>query len=345
MPPKVSIVILTYNGRHHLETFLPSVITHTPEWAEVVIVDNASTDDTVDWLERKYPVIRLIKFEENYGFAGGYAQALKTINSDYYYLLNSDVEVSPTFLEPMVRFLDENPDYAATQPKILSYKNKNFFEHAGASGGFMDKNCYPFCRGRIFDTVERDQGQYDDEIDIFWASGAALLIRSKDYHKVGGLDADFFAHMEEIDLCWRLHLIGKRIRVCPESVIYHLGGGTLAYNNPQKTFLNFRNNLWMMEKNLPDSCRQKTISYRLILDGIAGVKYVLSGELKNCNAIIKAHRAYYREKKKLRKKREDFYSSQDIVEDNNLSGWIKIDSIKEYFIKGKKTFTDIVKKK
>jgi len=249
--PKVAVVILNWNGRNFLEQFLPSVVRSTYSNHVIIIADNNSADDSIDFLKIHYPGIRIIQNAGNWGFAKGYNEALRQIESEYYVLLNSDVEVSPGWLEPMVELLENNPAIAACQPKILSFLKRNLFEYAGAAGGWMDKYGYPFCKGRIFDLCEEDHGQYDQAEPIFWATGAALFIRSSSFHEQKGLDEYFFAHQEEIDLCWRIQLSGGKIYSCPSSVVYHVGGGTLQKGNSKKTFLNFRNNLIMLAKNWP----------------------------------------------------------------------------------------------
>ena len=251
---KVAIVILNWNGRQMLERYLSTVLLYSCEETSVIVADNASTDDSVEFLKTHFPDVPTILLDQNYGFADGYNKALAQVEAEYYLLLNSDVEVTHHWLTPLLEFMDSHPEVAACQPKILSMADKDCFEYAGASGGFLDRLGYPFCRGRIFDTVEPDNGQYDYAMEIMWATGACLLIRSEDYWNVGGLDGRFFAHNEEIDLCWRLRLLGRKIYCIPESAVCHLGGGTLPKGNPMKTFLNFRNNLTMLYKNLPSKC-------------------------------------------------------------------------------------------
>src|ERR1700761_629824 len=251
MTPTIAIVILNYNGRGYLEQFLPFVTANTCPGGEVIIADNASTDDSLAFLKENYPGLRVIVLDRNYGFAGGYNMALQQVQSDYYVLLNSDVEVTPGWLEPIVGLMESDPAIGACQPKIRMFAHRELFEYAGAAGGWLDYLGYPFARGRIFDVCETDNGQYDQAEPIFWASGAALFIRAGLYHEMGGLDTYFFAHQEEIDLCWRIQLAGHKIYSCPQSVVYHVGGGTLPKGNERKVFLNFRNNLIMMVKNMP----------------------------------------------------------------------------------------------
>ncbi len=303
---KTAVVILNYNGRKLLEQFLPSVIRYTHD-AEIIVADNASHDDSVTFLKSNYPQIRVIAMSENHGFAGGYniaLQEIKAANYVNYILLNSDVEVTENWLEPLIEVLDSNENIAACQPKIKAYHNKTHFEHAGAGGGFIDKLGYPFCRGRIFGEVEVDKGQYDDILPIFWASGACLAIKAADFHEQNGFDADFFAHMEEIDLCWRLKNSGKEIYYCGKSTVFHVGGGTLQTDNPRKTFLNFRNNLVMLIKNLPSNKLFTTLFLRMILDGVAALQMTFSGKFWAIPTIAKSHFYLYARLKKLRIKRK-----------------------------------------
>ncbi|MDR0824018.1 MAG: glycosyltransferase family 2 protein [Prevotella sp.] len=291
---KIAIVILNWNGKKLLEEFLPSVVQYsTHPNIEIVVADNGSTDDSIAFLQGAYPLIRRIVLPENYGFAGGYNRSLKEVEADYYVILNSDVEVTEGWLLPIIDFMDKNTDVVAVQPKILAQRNKAYFEYAGASGGFLDKYGYPFCRGRIFQKIEEDRGQYDMPIDILWATGACLIIRSRDFFDAGGFDASFFAHMEEIDLCWRLNNRGKRIVCLPSSVVYHVGAATLKKENPRKTFLNFRNNLIMLYKNLPQEHLKRVMTIRLILDYIAAFQFALTGKYANAKEVIKAHKDFY----------------------------------------------------
>lgn len=290
---KVAVVILNWNGVGLLKQFLPTVIRYSDVGGvDIVVADNCSSDDSVSFLEQNYPSVRCIRLTENYGYAGGYNKALEQVDAEYYVLLNSDVEVTENWLQPLISYLDVNDSVAAVQPKILSQRNKEYFEYAGASGGYIDKYGYPFCRGRIFGNVEVDCGQYDDNTEILWASGACLVIRSQDFKRVGGFDAFFFAHMEEIDLCWQLNLLGRKIFVVPSSVVYHVGAATLSVESPRKTFLNFRNNLLMLYKNLPDSELHRVMWIRRVLDYIAVVKYIISGKIQNARAILRAHREF-----------------------------------------------------
>lgn len=292
MSSGTSIVILNYNGRHYLEKFLPNIIENSagyPIW----IADNNSTDNSISWLNTHFPEINTLIISENLGYAGGYNYALNKIESEFYVLLNSDIEVSENWIQPVLDFMATDGNIAACQPKILAYDLRTHFEYAGAAGGYMDYLGYPFCRGRIFDTREEDSGQYNDERDIFWATGACLFLRASAFKKANGFDERFFAHMEEIDLCWRLLNAGYRITYTGKSTVYHVGGGTLHKSNPKKTFLNYRNNLIMLFKNMPKGRRWITILSRLILDGISSVRFMATGAWPDVLAILRAHFAFY----------------------------------------------------
>ena len=288
---QTAVVILNYNGAGMLRRFLPSVIKYSPE-ANIYVADNGSSDESCDVVRNEFPAVKLMVLDHNYGFAEGYNRALAQVDEEYAVLLNSDVEVTRGWLSPMTQFLDSNPEVAACQPKLLSFKQKDFFEYAGAAGGFIDKWGYTFCRGRIFNTVERDSGQYDDTTDVFWAPGAALMIRNEVYKNNGGLDGRFFAHMEEIDLCWRLRSRGYRIACVPQSHVYHVGGATLKKENPQKTYLNFRNNLLMIYKNAPDCQLKKIMLFRKVFDNVAALKFLASGDYAAFKAVRKARRDF-----------------------------------------------------
>lgn len=288
---QTAVVILNYNGAGMLRRFLPSVIEYSPE-ASIYVADNGSSDESCDVVRNEFPAVKLMVLDHNYGFAEGYNRALAQVDEEYAVLLNSDVEVTRGWLSPMTQFLDSNPEVAACQPKLLSFKQKDFFEYAGAAGGFIDKWGYTFCRGRIFNTVERDSGQYDDTTDVFWATGAALMIRNEVYKNNGGLDGRFFAHMEEIDLCWRLRSRGYRIACVPQSHVYHVGGATLKKENPQKTYLNFRNNLLMIYKNTPDCQLKKIMLFRKVFDNVAALKFLASGDYAAFKAVRKARRDF-----------------------------------------------------
>ena len=287
--PSVAAVILNWNGQALLEKFLPGVIESQYNNLQLIVGDNASTDNSVEFVKTNYPQIRLIVNDYNYGFAEGYRKILEQVDADYYILLNSDVEVPPNWIQPVIDLMQSDPTIAVAQPKIKWQKKKTEFEYAGAAGGFLDLHGYPFCRGRLFDTVESDHGQYNDTVEIFWASGAALFIKSKQWKEVGGLDPDFFAHMEEIDLCWRLKNLGYKIIYCPDAEVYHVGGGTLDANNPYKTYLNFRNNLIILQKNLPLSDAYFRIFIRMSIDFIAWLHFLLQGKTDFAFAVNKAH--------------------------------------------------------
>lgn len=301
---KVAVVILNWNGKKLLEDFLPSVVAHTPvDIADVIVADNGSTDDSVGFLSRSFPQVGVIQLDQNYGFAEGYNRALEGIAHKYSVLLNSDVEVTEDWLQPLVDYLEAHPEVSACQPKILSYRKRDSFEHAGACGGFIDSLGYPFCRGRLFTVVEKDHKQYEQICPVFWATGAALFIRTADFREVGGLDGTFFAHMEEIDLCWRLKSADKEIVCIPQSVVYHLGAATLAKESPRKTYLNFRNNLLMLYKNLPAQRVKQVLIIRLMLDCMAMLQMALTCKFSNAAAVFRAIRDFYQIKNEYREKR------------------------------------------
>ncbi|MDD6541988.1 MAG: glycosyltransferase family 2 protein [Prevotella sp.] len=290
---KVAIVILNWNGKQMMMSYLPSVIQYSREEASIIVADNASTDGSVQWLREHHPEVRVIELDKNYGFAEGYNRALKQVQAQYYVILNSDVQVTHHWLTPLIENMDAHEEVAACQPKLLSVADNDSFEYAGAAGGFIDRFGYPFCRGRIFDTVEQDQGQYDEDAEILWATGACLMIRSADFWRAGGFDGRFFAHNEEIDLCWRLHDMGRKIYCYPDSEVFHVGGGTLPKNNPMKTYLNFRNNLTMLYKNLPESDFHYVLRMRWLLDYVAAFATLLMhGNWGDFKAIFRARRAY-----------------------------------------------------
>jgi len=290
---KLAIVILNWNGKKMLKQYLPVVMRYSLAQAKIIVADNASTDGSVAMLKEDFPEVEILSLNKNYGFAEGYNQALKMVDAEYYLLLNSDVRVTENWLTPLLTYMDEHSDVAACQPKLLSVSNPKCFEYAGAAGGFIDRLGYPFCRGRVFDIVEEDHGQYDSIADIMWATGACLLIRSKDYWNAGALDGRFFAHNEEIDLCWRLRLLGRRIVCIPNSVVYHVGGGTLPKSNPMKTFLNFRNNLTMLYKNLPDEELKTIMRLRFFLDYLAAWQtLIFNRNIADFKAIYQARHAF-----------------------------------------------------
>lgn len=293
MKVKVAIVILNWNGKKFLESFLPSVVQNSPDYASIVVADNNSSDDSIDFLKINYPQIRIIINAENGGYSKGYNDALQLIDAEYYVLLNSDIEVTSGWVEPIISLMDSQLNIAACQPKILSWHQKTHFEYAGAGGGFIDKYGYPFCRGRIFQELEEDLGQYNDRQEVFWATGACMFVRAQVFHELGGLDNDFFAHMEEIDFCWRAKNAGYQIYYEPKSVIYHVGGGTLPKNNPRKTYLNFRNNFYLILKNAESKRVIQIFLWRLWLDGVAGIKFFLDGNRRDTWAVIKAHFSFY----------------------------------------------------
>lgn len=316
---KIAVVILNWNGVKLLEQFLPSVIQFSPE-ATVYVADNASTDESVAFIKNNFPVVKIVQNKTNQGFAGGYNEALQHIDAEIYALVNSDIEVTQNWLKPILETFSTEPETAIIQPKILDFKRKDYFEYAGAGGGFIDQFGYPFCRGRIFDTLEKDNGQYNDKTEIFWASGACFFIRSAVYKDLKGFDQDFFAHQEEIDLCWRAINKGHVIKYNSESIVYHVGGATLQQANPQKTYLNFRNSLLMLTKNLPQNTLHQVLIIRLLLDGVAGVKYVFGGQFSHCWAIIRAHFSFYRlflrnYKKREKNQAEKYFKTKSIVYD------------------------------
>lgn len=305
---KIAVVILNWNGKALLEQFLPSVVAYSKE-ATVYLADNASSDDSISFTSEMFPTVKIVRNNKNLGYASGYNAALESIEEDLLVLLNNDVEVSEGWLKPMIEAFNHNSKLAAAQPKILDYKQRDRFEYAGASGGFLDRYGYPFCRGRLFDTLELDEGQYNDQAEIFWASGACLFVRKTSFWKAGGFDPDFFAHQEEIDLCWRIRKSGQQIDVVPKSVVYHMGGGTLSSNNPRKTFLNFRNTLLLLVKNRSGLSTWWIIFQRLLLDAVAGLLFLTQGKFAHFTAIIKAHLSFYGLLPKFLKKRKTEASS------------------------------------
>ena len=325
---KIAVVILNWNGAKLLEQFLPSVVAFSEE-ATIYVADNASTDASIEVIQKQFPSVKIIQNSGNFGFAKGYNEALQLVEEPYYALVNSDIEVTENWLVPMIKMFENEPETAIIQPKILDFKKKTHFEYAGAAGGFIDKLGYPFCRGRIFETIEEDKNQYDDEIPIFWASGACFFIRKEVYRNLNGFDPDFFAHQEEIDLCWRAFNLGYQTKFTYKSTVYHVGGATLQQSNPKKTFLNFRNSLLMLVKNLPKSQLFPIIFLRLCLDGLAGIQFIFKGKFSHCWAIIKAYFDFYRIGNQFYKKRAT----------NQRSDYYKINSIVyRYFIKNGKVF-------
>lgn len=330
----VAVIILNWNGSRLLREYLPSVVATTdPAIGRVIVVDNGSDDDSLEVLRNEFPEVETIAFDKNLGFAAGYNKAIEMTRYPYTVLLNSDVRTSQGWLKPLYDFMESHPEVGAIQPKLLSDSDPTSFEYAGACGGFIDRNGYPYCRGRIFADCERDNGQYDTVADIFWATGACLMVRSELYLRVGGLDSRFFAHMEEIDLCWRILLSGHSIKAVPDSKVYHLGGGSLPASNPRKTYLNFRNNLLMLHKNLPDSVRAPKLFKRRLLDTIAWAKFVATLDFKNAAAIVRAHRDFARMRREY-----------NIHPDRNLLGErpdTRINILTSYYLKRKRKYSDI----
>jgi GT2 family glycosyltransferase len=334
--PKVAVVIVHWNRQSLLSQFLPSVTQSTYENLNIYIADNASTDESVAYVKEHFPTVRIVELADNYGYAGGYNRALKFIEADYYVLLNNDIEVPSGWIEPVIDYLEKNEIVAAAQPKMLDYLHRNKFEYAGASGGMMDFLGYAFCRGRLFDELEEDKGQYDSIQQVFWATGACLFIRSSAFHKVGGFDEYFFAHMEEIDLCWRLQLLGHKLAVIPQSHVYHLGGGTLSKMNAHKTFLNFRNNLIMLTKNLPISTLLWLIPVRSFLDLLSSIHFLFKGQFEYSAAIHKAHAGYFFNLKKWIGLR-----SKTTKPMNELTGLYHQSIVWQYFVKKKRSFDSL----
>jgi GT2 family glycosyltransferase len=332
--PTIDIVILNYNTKDILAQCLPNVIKHSQiEGVNVVVADNCSTDGSADWVKSHYPQLELIRLDSNTGFAGGYNRALKNRTSEYIVLLNSDAEPSENWLEPLIQCAQNHPNFGAAQPLIIDYFQRDKFEYAGAAGGFMDVFGFPFCRGRIFGNVELNQSQYTETLPVFWASGAALFIKRSCWEEAQGLDEAFFAHMEEIDLCWRLKTMNYEIYACPQSSVFHMGGATLSTQNPRKTYLNFRNGLLMLHKNLPDSIREKRILERKLFDGLAGVFFLLQGKPKHMLQIIKAHRYFD-------KNRHHFPRNPKPKELTEMTGILHHSLVLGYFFQGKKTWAN-----
>ncbi len=335
---KISIVILNWNGSGFLKRFLPSVVAHSGDEAEIVVADNNSSDDSRQVIETLFTTLIYQQLEQNFGFAEGYNRALQNIRADYFLLLNSDVEVTPGWLDPLLKLMESDPAIGACQPKILSLDRRDEFEYAGAAGGFIDRHGYPFCRGRILDEIEKDRGQYDQSIPVSWASGACMMIRASVWRECGGFDADFWAHMEEIDLCWRMHHRGYSVYVCPDSVIYHVGGGTLNYNSPLKIHLNFRNNLYLLFKNLPGKRLITRLPARMILDGLAALVFLLKGEFGAFGKVFSAHLKFYASLPSLMKKRRAIFNVKKSKSFSFTSGksilW-------NYFVMKRRKFSDI----
>lgn len=336
---KVAIVILNWNGVKMLSRYMDTLLEHSRGEATVYVADNASTDQSVPFLKEHYPEVRLIELEKNWGFADGYNKALQQVEATYYVILNSDVEVTPNWLTPLISFMDNHEEVAACQPKLLSVSNKDAFEYAGACGGFIDKYGYPFCRGRLFDSVEDDNGQYDTLCEVMWATGACLIIRSDDYWKVNGFDGRFFAHNEEIDLCWRLRMMGRKVYCIPDSFVYHVGGGTLPKGNPMKTYLNFRNNLTMLYKNLPDKELRHVMRWRWFLDYVAAYETLL------VNRNVGDFKAIYRARRDFKRWRKDFRQERNELQHKRVVPVVAerkpISLLLQYYIKGKRRFSEL----
>ncbi len=336
----VAIVVLNYNGEQYLKKFLPSVVAHTPPYAKIYVIDNGSTDGSIKLLATNFPSVNIIKLDENYGYAGGYNLGLLEIKADYFYLINSDIEVKERWLQPLYDACQADPKIAACQPKILSYNEPDKFEYAGGAGGFIDKTFYPFCMGRLLNDIEIDRGQYDIPKEIFWASGAALFIRANIFEKLGGFDASYFAHQEEIDLCWRIKRAGYKIVSCPQAIVYHLGGGTLTYESPRKTFLNFKNNLTTIYKNIPILKFLLLLPLRLLLDSAASFNYFIKGQGKNALQVLKAYIAFILSIGEIRatKKLDDKRISKIVIGEPNLTGHYRGSILVDYYFLKRKTF-------
>lgn len=335
---RTAIVILNWNGKTFLEQFLPSVISHS-KGARIIVADNASTDQSCEFLRTNFPNVELIQNTSNGGFAKGYNEALQLVDSEFYVLLNSDILLTENWLEPLLNvFQDEQ--VAGCQPKVLSYHDPKRFEHAGASGGFLDHNYFPFCRGRILTSVEEDHGQYNNQQEVFWSTGACLAIRAELFHKVGGFDEDFFAHMEEIDLCWRLKRMNYRFLIEPKSVVYHVGGGTLPYNSPRKAYLNFRNSLFMLTKNHQGILVPK-LFWRMMIDGVAAISFLAKGEFRHFGAVFKAHISFYAQLRTFLKKRKAVKAMSTSF---NSTGMFRGNILWNYYVKGVKKYSDLNKR-
>ena len=336
---KTAIVILNWNGVHFLRDFLPGVINNSvTSETKVFVADNGSSDDSISFIKELLEDEYIIKLDKNYGFALGYKLALEKIKAEYFVLLNSDVEVTENWIKPVIGLMEKDQNIAASMPKIKSFDNRNYFEYAGGAGGFIDKFGYPFCRGRIITEIEIDKGQYDDVCQIFWATGACLFVRSATYFEVGGLDGDFFAHMEEIDLCWRINNAGYKVIVQPAVTVYHVGGGTLPNNNPRKIYYNFRNSLFMLYKNLPGKNFKRTLLFRLTLDGFAALKFLLTGQIPFFMAVIKAHTHFWISLRNLEKKRKFV---KTLIADKRAFQPSPVFLLTSFFIKKRKTFNDL----
>ena len=331
---KIAVVILNWNGKKFLEELLPTLIQHTPSEVDIVVGDNASSDNSVEFLKQNYPQIQIIQNDKNYGFAEGYNKVLDKVYADYFVLLNSDVEVTDNWISPIINMMDADDNIAICQPKLLSYYQRDTFEYAGGAGGYIDKYGYPFCRGRLFTTLEKDNGQYNDVCEIFWATGAAMFVKAKVWKDLGGLDGNFFAHMEEIDFCWRAKNAGYKVYYCPQSVVYHIGGGTLPPSSPFKTFLNFRNNFSLLFKNLQKRQLAYVFPIRILMDWVAALKFLAEKKPKEFSAVIKAHWDFYRQIPALKHKRKN-------ITQRKVSNIYNGNIVLEYYLKGKKIFSKL----
>ena len=336
---KIAVVILNWNGRDMMRRFLPSVVRHSADLGLVVVADNGSTDGSLEMLEAEFPEVERLPLPQNYGFAAGYNEALRQIDAPYYLLLNSDVEVTEGWLRPLRDYMEAHPEAAACQPKLLWQRQKDTFEYAGGAGGYLDRLGYPFCRGRVFGTLEKDHGQYDTVAPLLWATGAALLVRRTDWEEAGGLDSRFFAHMEEIDFCWRLRCRGRQIVCVPGSVAYHVGGATLDAGHPRKTFLNFRNNLLMLYKNLPEGELHSVMRWRTLLDGVAALQFLLKGQLDHFKAVVRARREYRRLRPEFEAARRENLARA--VDGAQVAERRRFCLLFQYYFKGRKQFSTL----
>ncbi len=337
--PETAVVILNWNGLEYLKLFLPGVVRYSAdENTTVYVADNGSDDGSAGWIADNHPEVNLLTFNKNHGFAGGYNLALEKINARYYVLLNSDIEVTEGWLKPLKDHMDSSPGTASCQPKILSWKQKDTFEYAGAAGGYLDRLGYPLCRGRIFNVTEKDNGQYDTPARIFWSTGACMMVRAEAWKRCGGFDADFFAHMEEIDLCWRFLKAGYQVTFVPGPVVYHVGGGVLPYNSPFKTYLNFRNSLYMLYKNLPDKILRKILFSRRLLDGAAAMLFLLKGQFKNVRSVWKAHMDFYSGKSLLKEKRSKLKMTGEKIPEGVV---LNKSIVFEFYIRRNRTFSSL----
>jgi GT2 family glycosyltransferase len=336
---KAAIVILNWNGIEYLKRFLgATVINSISPGILIYVADNGSKDGSADWVAKNFPSIKLLRFDKNLGFAGGYNLALQQIDTEYFILLNTDIEVTEAWTKPLISFMELNQDVASCQPKIRSWIKKEHFEYAGAAGGFIDKYGYAFCRGRLFNSIEKDEGQYDTAKDVFWTSGACMIVRAEAWRRCNGFDADFFAHMEEIDLCWRFHIAGYRVSYIPEPVVYHVGGGVLPYDSPFKTYLNFRNNLFLLYKNLPDKKLHYVLFIRKLLDGVAAFFFLISGKFRDVKSVWSAHIDYYKSIRSLKGKRE---MVKKLAVKQSINTIMNKSIVFEFYIRGIRTFNKL----